>query len=117
MIRVHQVWSTDITSSRLEAGFVSVIAIMEWFSRAVLSWAVSMTRDGAVCLKALEQALGVTTPALVHSDQGAQFTSADVTRRLEASGVHISMDGRGRALDNVFVERLGRTVKSVEVSL
>jgi putative transposase len=90
---------------------------MDWFSRYVLSWAVSMTMDGAVCLEALEQALRVATPAIFNSDQGSQFTSADFTRRLEAAGVKISMDGRGRALDNVFVERLWRTVKYEEVYL
>lgn len=115
--RVNQVWSTDITYIRLQAGFVYLVAVLDWFSRYVLSWAVSITMDVDFCLEALEQALGVATPAIFNSDQGAQFTSTDFTRRLETAGVKISMDGRGRALDNVFVERLWRTVKYEEVYL
>ena len=117
MTRVNQVWSPDITSIRLQAGFVYVVAVMDWFSRDVLSWAVSITMDVDCCLEALEQALGVATPAIFHSDQGSQLTSTDFTRRLETAGVNISMDGRGRALDHVFVERLWRTVKYEEVYL
>ena len=115
--RVNQVWSTDITYIRLHAGFVYLVAVMDWFSRYVLSWAVSITMDVGFCLEALEQALGMATPDIFNSDQGAQFTSADFTGRLETAGVKISMDGRGRALDNVFVERLWRTVKYEEVYL
>jgi putative transposase len=115
--RVNQVWSTDITYIRLQAGFVYLVAVMDWFSRYVLSWAVSITMDVDFCLEALEQALGIATPAIFNSDQGSQFTSDDFTRRLETAGVKISMDGRGRALDNVFVERLWRTVKYEEVYL
>jgi putative transposase len=115
--RVNQVWSTDITYIRLHAGFVYLVAVMDWFSRYVLSWAVSITMDVGFCLEALEQALGMATPAIFNSDQGSQFTSADFTGRLEIAGVKISMDGRGRALDNVFVERLWRTVKYEEVYL
>jgi putative transposase len=115
--RVNQVWSTDITYIRLQAGFVYLVAVIDWFSRYVLSWAVSITMDVDFCLEALEQALGVATPAIFNSDQGAQFTSTDFTRWLETAGVKISMDGRGRALDNVFVERLWRTVKYEEVYL
>lgn len=88
---------------------------MDWFSRYVLSWAVSITMDVGFCLEALEQALMVATPDIFNSDQGAQFTSGDFTRRLETAGIRVSMDGRGRALDNVFVERLWRTVKYEEV--
>jgi putative transposase len=115
--RVNQVWSTDMTYIRLHAGFVSLVAGMDWFSRYVLSWAVSITRDVGFCLEALEQALGMATPDIFNSDQGSQFTSADFTGRLETAGVKISMDGRGRGLDNVFVERLWRTVKYEEVYL
>jgi putative transposase len=115
--RVNQVWSTDITYIRLHAGFVYLVAVMDWFSRYVLSWAVSITMDVGFCLEALEQALRMATPDIFNSDQGAQFTSADFTSRLETAGIKISMDGRGRALDNVFVERLWRTVKDEEVYL
>jgi putative transposase len=113
--RVNQVWSTDITSIRLQAGFVYLVAVLDWFSRDVRSWAVSMTLEVDFCLEALEQALGVATPAIFNSDQGAQCTSTDFTRRLETAGVKIRMDGRGRALDNGFVERLWRTVTYEEV--
>jgi putative transposase len=115
--RVNQVWSTDITYIRLQGGFIYLVAVMDWFSRYVLSWAISITMDVAFCLEALEQALGVATPDIFNSDQGAQFTSLDFTDRLTAAGIRISMDGRGRALDNVFVERLWRTVKYEEVYL
>jgi len=115
--RVNQVWSTDITYIRLQGGFVYLVAILDWFSRYVLSWAVSNTMDGRFCLDALEQALWRAKPEVFNSDQGAQFTSMDFTSRLEVAGVRISMDGRGRALDNVFVERLWRTVKYEEVYL
>src|ERR671915_1047119 len=115
--RVNQVWSTDITYIRLHAGFVYLVAVMDWFSRYVLSWAVSITMDVGFCLEALEQALGVATPDIFNTDQGAQFTSLEFTGRLAAAGIQISMDGRGRALDNVCVERLWRTVKYEEVYL
>lgn len=115
--RVNQVWSTDITYIRLHSGFVYLVAVMDWFSRYVLSWAVSITMDVGFCLEALELALGVATPGIFNSDQGAQFTSLEFTGRLAAAGIQISMDGRGRALDNVFVERLWRTVKYEEVYL
>ena len=113
--RVNQVWSTDITSIRLHGGFISLVAVMDWFSRSVLSWAVSITMDVSFCLEALEQALEVARPDMFNSDQGAQCTSIDFTGRLTAAGIQMSMDGRGRALDNVFVERLWRTVKYEEV--
>jgi putative transposase len=115
--RVNQVWSTDITYVRLHGGFVYLVAVMDWFSRYVLSWAVSIIMDVGFCLEALDQALGVATPHIFNSDQGAQFTSLEFTGRLAAAGIHISMDGRGRALDNVFVERLWRTVKYEEIYL
>jgi putative transposase len=115
--RVNQVWSTDITYIRLHGGFVYLVAVMDWFSRYVLSWALSITMDVGFCLEALEQALEVATPDIFNSDQGAQFTSLEFTGRLAAAGTQISMDGQGRALDNVFVERLWRTVKYEEVYL
>src|SRR5918912_3518805 len=90
---------------------------MDWLSRYVLSWAVSITMDVGFCLEALEQALGVATPHIFNSDKGAQFTSLEFTGRLAAAGIQISMDGQGRALDHVFVERLWRTVKYEEVYL
>jgi putative transposase len=114
---VHQVWSTDITYIRLHGGFIYLVAVMDWFSRYVLSWAVSITMDGSFCLEALDQALEIARPDIFNTDQGAQFTSHDFTGRLAAAGILISMDGRGRALDNVFVERLWRTVKYEEVYL
>jgi len=115
--RVNQVWSTDITYIRLYGGFIYLVAVMDWFSRYVLSWAVSITMDVGFCLEALDQALERARPDIFNTDQGAQFTSNDFTGRLTAAGILISLDGRGRALDNVFVERLWRTVKYEEVYL
>jgi len=115
--RVNHVWSTDITYIRLHGGFIYLVAVMDWFSRYVLSWAVSITMDVGFCLEALDQALELAQPEIFNTDQGAQFTSIDFTGRLESAGIRISMDGRGRALDNVFVERLWRTVKYEEVYL
>lgn len=115
--RVNQVWSTDITYIRLHGGFIYLVAMMDWFSRYVLSWGGSITMDVGFCLEALDQALERAQPEIFNSDQGAQFTSLDFTGRLAAAGIQISMDGRGRALDNVFVERLWRTVKYEEVYL
>ena len=93
------------------------MAVIDWFSRYVLSWAVSITLEGAFCLEALENALRGGRPEIFNTDQGAQFTSRAFTERLRRGGIQISMDGRGRALDNVFVERLWRTVKYEEVYL
>jgi putative transposase len=115
--RVNQVWSTDITYIRLHAGFIYLVAVMDWYSRYVWSWALSITMDVSFCLEALNEALRGAQPEVFNSDQGAQFTSNDFTGRLESAGVCISMDGRGRALDNVFIERLWRTVKQEEVYL
>jgi putative transposase len=113
--RVNQVWSTDITDIRLHAGLIYLVAVLDWFSRDVLSWAVSIPMDGGFCLDALEHALGVAQPEVFNSDPGAQCTSTEFTSRLAGAGIQISMDGRGRALDNVVVERLWRTVKYEEV--
>jgi putative transposase len=115
--RVNQVWSTDITYVRLRSGFVYLTAILDWFSRYVLAWEVSMTLDTSFCVSALESALRMGRPEIFNSDQGSQFTSDEFTSRLKSGGIQISMDGRGRALDNVFVERLWRTVKYEEVYL
>jgi len=115
--RVNQVWSTDITYIRLSAGFVYLVAIMDWFSRYVLSWEVSVTLESSFCLSALDWALRSARPEIFNSDQGSQFTSNEFTGRLLAQGILISMDGRGRALDNIFVERLWRTVKYEDVYL
>jgi putative transposase len=115
--RVDQVWSTHITYIRLRARFVYLVAVLDWFSRSVLSWRLSNTLEVGFCLEALEAALERAQPEVFNRDQGAQFTSVAFTGRLEAAGVRISMDGRGRALDNVFVERLWRTVRYEEVYL
>jgi len=115
--RVDQVWSTDITYVPLARGFVYLVAVIDWFSRFVLSWRLSNTLDGSFCLEALDEALEGSRPEVFNTDQGCQFTSQSFTGRLEAAGVAISMDGRGRALDNVFVERLWRSVKYEEVYL
>lgn len=117
IVRPNQVWSADITYIRLAQGFLYLVAILDWFSRYVLSWAVSVTMDVAFCLEALEAALTRGCPEIFNTDQGAQFTSTDFTGRLSASDIRISMDGRGRVFDNIFVERLWRTVKYEEVYL
>jgi putative transposase len=117
VVRINQVWSTDITYVRLPHGFVYLVAVLDWYSRYVLSWAVSVNLDTVFCLDALEQALTVGPPEVFNSDQGSQFTSAEFTGRLLSAGCAISMDGRGRCLDNIFVERLWRTVKYEEVYL
>jgi putative transposase len=98
-------------------GFIYLVAIIDWFSRYVLSWEVSITMESAFCLSALEWALAHGQPEIFNTDQGSQFTSKDFTDRLKDAGVRISMDGKGRALDNVFVERLWRSVKYEEVYL
>lgn len=112
-----QVWSTDITYIRLHQGFVYLVAIVDWYSRYVLSWELSNTLDTTFCLVALERALEQGQPTIFNTDQGVQFTSAAYTQRLEQAGIQISWDGRGRALDNVFIERLWRSVKYEEVYL
>lgn len=110
--RPNQVWSSDITYLGMTQGYVYLTAILDWCSRRVLAWRVSNTMDVGFILEALEEALSkFGSPEIFNSDQGSQYTSATFTQRLEAAGVAISMDGRGRWLDNVFVERLWRTVK------
>jgi len=115
--RPDQVWATDITYIRMRRGFVYLAAIMDWFSRFVLSWRLSIALEVEFCLESLEEALAKSRPEIFNSDQGAQFTSPRFTRRLESAQVRISMDSRGRYLDNIFIERLWRSVKYEEVYL
>ena len=115
--RPNQVWATDITYVRLWQGFVYLVAIMDWYSRYVLSWALSTTLDVDFCLEALREALAIARPEIFNTDQGSQFTSGAFTGVLEDAGVAISMDGKGRVFDNIFVERLWRTVKYEEIYL
>ena len=115
--RVNEVWSTDITYVRLRQGFVYLVAIMDWYSRYVLAWEVSVSLEGSFCVSALDRALRQGQPDIFNSDQGSQFTSEVFTERLRERRIQISMDGRGRALDNIFVERLWRSVKYEEVYL
>jgi putative transposase len=111
----NQVWSTDITYIPLPHGYLYLVAVIDWYSRYVLSWELSNTMDVQFCMSALEKALAQNTPEIFNSDQGSQFTSTVFTERLVKSGIAISHDGRGRALDNIFVERLWRSVKYEEV--
>jgi len=113
--RNNQVWSTDITYIRLRGGFLYLVAIIDWFSRYVLAWQTSITLETAFCLEALDQAFQNAQPEIFNNDQGSQFTSHEFVNRLKAADVRISWDGRGRALDNIFVERLWRSVKYEEV--
>ena len=117
VVRPDQVWAADITYIRMHHGFIYLVALMDWFSRYVLAWELSVTLDTAFCLRALENALIISTPEIFNMDQGAQFTSSDFIGRLENANIRISMDGRGRVYDNIFVERLWRTVKYEEVYL
>lgn len=111
IVRPDQVWSSDITYVPMPQGWMYLTVVMDWYSRYVLSWRLSNTLDGLFCLEALEEALGGGTPEIFNTDQGVQYTAEAFTGRLEAAGVRVSMDGRGRWADNVFVERLWRTVK------
>ena len=109
--RPNQVWSTDITYIRLRPGFLYLVAILDWYSRYVVSWEVSNSLEVSFCVEALDRALSMAQPEIFNSDQGSQFTSHAFTRGEEAAGIRISMDGRGRVFDNIFVDRLWRTVK------
>jgi len=109
--RVNQVWSTDITYIPLRRGFMYLTAVIDWYSRYVLSWELSNTLDCGFCVRALERALRHGKPEIFNTDQGSQFTSNDFTGVLLKNSIRISMDGRGRALDNIFVERLWRSLK------
>ena len=115
--RPDQCWASDITYIRMRGGFVYLVAIMDWYSRYVLSWEVSVSLETSFCSAALDWALQQGQPEIFNTDQGAQFTSEAFTSRLEKHGVKISMDGRGRAMDNIFIERLWRTVKYDDIFL
>jgi putative transposase len=113
--RADQVWAADITYVPLPAGYMYLAAVIDWYSRYVLAWRLSNTLEGLFCLEMLDEALGRGQPQVFNTDQGAQFTAAAFVGRLESAGVRVSMDGRGRALDNAFIERLWRTVKYEDV--
>jgi putative transposase len=113
----QQVWSADITYIPLRHGFMYLVAVIDWFSRYVLAWQLSNTLDSHFCVDALQLALCQGQPDIFNSDQGAQFTAAAFTTCLQQKGIRISMDGRGRALDNIFVERLWRSVKYEDIYL
>lgn len=118
VVRPNQVWSTDITYIRLKEGFVYLVAIIDWYSRRVLAWRLSNTMDTTFCIDCLEDALlHYGCPETFNTDQGSQFTSKDFVGILNRENIQISMDGRGRALDNVFVERLWRSVKYEDIYL
>ncbi len=113
----NQVWSTDITYVPLHNGFLYLVAVIDWFSRYVLSWRLSNTLDNRFCIDALEEALQRGQPHIFNSDQGVQFTANSFTARLHQAEIQISMDSKGRALDNIFIERLWRTVKYEDIYL
>jgi len=115
--RVNQVWSSDITYIRMARGWLYLVVVMDWFSRYVLSWRLSGSLEGDFCRDALSEALRGGRPEIFNTDQGSQFSSDGFTGKLKERGVLISMDGRGRCLDNVFTERLWRSVKYEEVYL
>ena len=113
----NEVWCADITYIPMRRGYLYLVAVMDWFSRFVLAWKLSNSMEARFCVEALERALRTDRPRIFNTDQGAQFTSEEFTGTLTRAGIQISMDGRGRALDNVFVERLWRSVKYEEVYL
>ena len=112
-----QVWCSDITYLRLRHGFAYLVAVMDWCSRYVLAWELSLSLESGFCISALKAALSISTPEIFNSDQGSQYTSEAFTKVLRGAAVRISMDGRGRAFDNIMIERLWRTVKYEEVFL
>jgi putative transposase len=115
--RPNQVWCADITYVPMCHGFMYLVAILDWFSRYVIAWRLSNTLDGTFCLEALQMALALGQPDIFNTDQGAQFTARPFTQCLETAEVRVSMDGRGRCMDNIFVERLWRTVKYEDIYL
>lgn len=115
--RPNQVWSADVTYVPMAHGFMYLVAIIDWFSRYVLVWQLSNTLDGRFCLEALQRALQQDHPEIFNTDQGVQFTAHEFTHTLETTGIPVSMDGRGRALDNIFGERLWRSVKYEDIYL
>lgn len=114
---MNQVWSTDITYVRMRHGFLYLVAVIDWYSRHVLAWETSNSLESDFCVRALRRALRRARPEIFNTDQGVQFTSESFIEILENKGILVSMDGKGRALDNVFVERLWRSVKLEEVYL
>ena len=117
IMRPNQVWAADITYIPMARGFLYLVAIIDWYSRYVLSWRLSNTLDADFCVETLEEALSKGRPEIFNTDQGAQFTSEAFTGLLESHGVRVSMDGKGSYNDNLFIERLWRTVKYEEVYL
>jgi len=117
IIRPDQVWSTDITYIRMYRGWLYLVAVIDWFSRYVLAWEISITLESQFAVSALKEALSLGKPDIFNTDQGSQFTSIDFTKILLDADVQISMDGKGRVFDNIFIERLWRTVKVEEVYL
>jgi putative transposase len=115
LTHVNEVWSSDITYVPMRHGFMYLTAVIDWYSRYVLTWRLSNTLEGRFCLEALDEALSRGRPEIFNTDQGSQFTAREYTSRLEEAGVAVSRDGRGRALDNVFVERLWRSVKYEDI--
>lgn len=115
VVEPNHVWCADITYLPLPSGFVYLMAIMDWYSRYVLTWQLSNTLDSQFCLEALQRSLTRTKPAIFNTDQGVQFTAHTFTACLETAGVAVSMDGRGRALDNIFIERLWRSLKYEDI--
>ena len=113
----NEVWSADITYVPMRRGFLYLVAVMDWFSRYVIAWNVSNSLETAFCVEALKCALKKGQPGIFNTDQGSQFTSEEFTGTLAQAGIRISMDGRGRALDNVFIERLWRSVKYEDIYL
>lgn len=115
IVRINQVWAVDITYIPMAYGFMYLVAIIDWFSRYVLSWELSNTLESDFCITALENALDYGIPDIFNSDQGSQFTSHDFTDQLLSAGIQISMDGRGRVMDNIFIERLWRSLKYEDI--
>lgn len=115
--RPDQVWCSDITYIRLQHHFAYLTVVLDWYSRYILSWVLSPSLESDFCIKALSTALTISTPDIFNSDQGCQYTSGDFTSMLKTAGIEISMDGKGRAFDNIMVERLWRTLKYEDVYL
>lgn len=113
----NHVWCTDITYIPMQRGFMYLVAIMDWFSRHIIAWRLSNSLDTSFCIDALEESLRDAKPQIFNTDQGVQFTSSAFTSTLESHGIAISMDGRGRVLDNIFIERLWRTIKYEDIYL
>jgi len=115
--RVNQVWSTDITYIRMKNGFMYLTAVIDWYSRYVIAWKLSNSLDGRFCQDVLLEALKTGEPSIFNTDQGVQYTSYEFIKILEGAGIQVSMDGKGRAIDNVWIERLWRTVKYEDIYL